>query len=235
MAAAAEAPRMPILAAASNCGSVKASPPTKMAMVKPMPASKPTSSTPGQVTPWGIWHRPVLTAKNVARNTPTGLPSSSASMMPEATVAGPTALKSTPPNCTPAFANAKTGMTAKATQGCSIIGSRKTGGSRSRWARVAICSSSYSTCASKLPLRACTCTRERACCAASKWWRGAGRITTGVISPSTTPASVGCAPVCSRPNHSTAPGKTYSHAEATPMRLNSSTSSRPTKAIPKPL
>ena len=226
---------MPILAAASSSGWLNARPPTKMAMVKPMPASMPTSSTPGQVTPWGMVHRRSRTATKVASSTPTGLPSTRATITPRATVAGPLADRSTPPNCTPALASAKMGMTPKATQGCSIMGRRNTGGSRSRWARVAIFNSWRSTAASKSPLRACRCTRARAVCATSRWWRGAGRMATGVIRPSTTPASVGWAPVCSRPSHSTAPGSTYIQADATPMRLNSSTSSRPTKATPKPL
>ena len=175
-------------------------------MVKPMPASKPTSTTPAQFTPCGKLHSPVLTAKNVARNTPTGLPMTSATRMPKATVCGPAADKSTPPNCTPALASAKTGMTPKATQGCSIMGRRNTGGSKSRWAAEAMRSSWCSTSASNWPCCACRRMRVRACCATSRWWRCAGRMATGVIKPSTTPASVGWAPVCSKPSQSTAPG-----------------------------
>ncbi|MNN22373.1 hypothetical protein D3C81_1357300 [compost metagenome] len=173
-----------------------------------MPASKPIRQTPLHVTPGGSAHQPMRTIRKLAPMMPSGLPATSAIRTPSITVIEPLADRSMPSSETPAFASANMGMMPKATYGCRAICTRLTGGSKSRCAWRNCFKGSARWCGSALSFSA-WCNRSfTAVRAISSGWISLRVVKTGVINPSTTPASVGCAPVFNKPNHSTAPGST---------------------------
>ncbi|MNG07338.1 hypothetical protein D3C84_906330 [compost metagenome] len=157
--------------------------------------------------PGGRLPHPRRTISQLLHSTPKGLPRTKATATPESTVKEAPGSKLMPSRLTPALAKANSGITRKATQGCSAICTRVTGGSNSRCA----CRSCLMGSINSVPLPLLARSRAAksliardACC------NGASMLVTGrtgVIRPSTTPAKVGWAPVFSRPNQSNAPGR----------------------------
>src|SRR5262249_49452290 len=108
----AEPAMIPTFAASSAVPS-SASPATKRAMVKPIPARIPPPASAVQPTPAGRCASPTRTAIQLKTTIPSGFPNSS----PAATATATGSVKDARWRGTPAFARAKTGMMTNPTQG----------------------------------------------------------------------------------------------------------------------
>lgn len=172
-----------------------------IAMVKPIPASHPAPATAAQPTPVGSRARPDRTARKLARTTPRGFPTKS----PTATARATGSPKPVGSIRTPAFANAKSGMIAKAVQGWSACSRRVRGETASRataWSRAASCGVG-ARAPSSSPCRKSWTSRMAAVSVSLPIQR-----LEGVSSPRTTPARVAWTPDSWKPTHTTAPTTT---------------------------
>ena len=121
-----EARKMPTLACVSSASSTNDSSVTNSATVKPMPAIRPTATTPGQVTPDGS-SAPKRTAIQMASATPRGFPMSSPSPTPRARDEEAASPNAPPRRSTPAFTKAKSGTMTNADHGSRRCSMRSSG------------------------------------------------------------------------------------------------------------
>ena len=92
----------------------------KIAMVKPIPASVPTKIMPEKSTLLGRRQSPIFTESRETVIIPTGFPTTKPTITPMIIVGVCGAEKLTPEKFTPAFANAKSGITRNVTHGVSL-------------------------------------------------------------------------------------------------------------------
>ena len=171
---------------------MKASCAMKSAMVKPTPATTPSTSRWRAPMPAGSFPRPSRSVSQLARRIPSGFPAT------RPTVTAPTTSSEEPSSApaettTPAFASAKIGMMPNATQGWSVSMRLSAGDSasrRTRFTRRRVAASSCDDTSLGAPCASCSSSPRTPARNPSV----PSQARTGVTTPTMTPAIVGWTP-----------------------------------------